>query len=42
LDHLNGILLTDRMGPTARLEHRKTLKDLEDQYAAANSSAGKT
>jgi len=42
LDHLNGILLTDRMGPTARLEHRKTLKDLEDQFAAANSSDGKT
>jgi peptide deformylase len=37
LDHLNGILLTDRMGPTAKLENRKLLKDLEDQYAAAAS-----
>ena len=35
LDHLNGTLLTDRMGPTARVEHRKTLKELEDKYAAA-------
>jgi peptide deformylase len=38
LDHLNGVLLTDRMGPTAKLEHRKTLKDLEDQYAAGHSA----
>jgi peptide deformylase len=34
LDHLNGILLTDRMGPSAKMEHRKLLKDLEDKYAA--------
>jgi len=38
LDHLNGILLTDRMGPTAKLENRKILKDLEDQYAAGAST----
>jgi peptide deformylase len=37
LDHLNGILLTDRMGPTAKLENRKILKDLEDQYATGAS-----
>lgn len=37
LDHLNGILLTDRMGPTAKLENRKLLKDLEDQYATGAS-----
>lgn len=36
LDHLNGTLLTDRMGPSAKVEHRKLLKDLEDQYAAAH------
>jgi peptide deformylase len=35
LDHLNGTMLTDRMGPTARMEHRKTLKELEDKYATA-------
>jgi peptide deformylase len=33
LDHLNGILLTDRMGPTAEMENRKMLKELEDKYA---------
>jgi peptide deformylase len=33
LDHLNGTLLTDRMGPLANMEHRKLLKELEDQYA---------
>jgi peptide deformylase len=32
-DHLNGTLLLDRMGPTARMTCRKILKDLEDQYA---------
>jgi len=33
-DHLNGIMLTDRMGPVARMANRKLLKDLEEQYAA--------
>jgi peptide deformylase len=33
-DHLNGTLLTDRMGPVAKMAHRKILKDLEEQYAA--------
>jgi len=32
-DHLNGILLTDRMGPVARMANRKKLKELEDRYA---------
>jgi peptide deformylase len=31
-DHLNGILLTDRMGPVAKMTHRKRLKELEDAY----------
>ena len=31
-DHLNGILLTDRMGPVARMTHRKKLKELEERY----------
>lgn len=31
-DHLNGILLTDRMGPVARMSNRKRLKELEDRY----------
>jgi peptide deformylase len=31
-DHLNGTLLTDRMGPVARLAARRMLKDLEDRY----------
>jgi peptide deformylase len=33
-DHLNGILLTDRMGALAKITHRRKLKDLEEQYAA--------
>jgi peptide deformylase len=32
-DHLNGIMLTDRMGPMAKLANRRTLKDLEAKYA---------
>jgi len=36
LDHLNGVLIIDRMGPTAKMESRKVLKDLEDKYEAAN------
>jgi peptide deformylase len=31
-DHLNGTLLTDRMGPVARMTHRKVLSDLKEQY----------
>jgi peptide deformylase len=31
-DHLNGILLTDRMGPMAKLSNRRTLKELEEKY----------
>jgi peptide deformylase len=38
IDHLDGILLTDRMGPVAKMAHRKILKDLEEQYAADHPS----
>lgn len=31
-DHLNGTLITDRMGPVAKLTHRKLLRDLEEQF----------
>ncbi len=32
-DHLNGIMLIDRMGSVAKLTNRKTLKELEEKYA---------
>ena len=35
-DHLNGTLLTDRMGPVARMAARRTLKDLEERYRGGN------
>jgi peptide deformylase len=38
-DHLNGILLLDRMGPAARITYRKLLKDLKDQYDADHPPA---
>jgi peptide deformylase len=35
-DHLNGTMLTDRMGPVARMAARRTLKELEEKYREAN------
>ena len=31
-DHLNGVMLTDRMGPVAKLTNRKLLSDLKATY----------
>jgi peptide deformylase len=31
-DHLNGTLLTDRMGPVAKLANRRILRELEEAY----------
>src|SRR5688572_5017957 len=31
-DHLNGTMLTDRMGPVAKMTHRKVLSELKEQY----------
>ncbi|MGH7215567.1 MAG: peptide deformylase [Tepidisphaeraceae bacterium] len=31
-DHLNGTLIIDRMGPTAKLTNRRLLKELEQKY----------
>ena len=39
IDHLNGTLIIDRMGSVAKMAHRKKLKDMEEQYAAAHPSA---
>ncbi|MBI5725674.1 MAG: peptide deformylase [Planctomycetes bacterium] len=33
LDHLDGRLLTDRMGALAKLAHRRSLKELQLQYS---------
>ncbi|HRK30488.1 MAG TPA: peptide deformylase [Tepidisphaeraceae bacterium] len=35
-DHLDGILLLDKMGPLDKLAARKKLKQLEEAYAAAH------
>jgi peptide deformylase len=32
MDHLNGVLIADRMSPTDRIVHRKQLKKLEDEF----------
>ena len=31
-DHLNGVLIIDRMGPSDRMATKRTLRALEDQY----------
>lgn len=33
-DHLNGALIIDRMGPVEKLQYRKVMKNLEEEYAA--------
>jgi peptide deformylase len=38
-DHLNGVLIIDRMGPTDRIGTRKTLRALEDQYKSGLARA---
>lgn len=40
-DHLNGTMLTDRMGAVAKVTNRRTLKELEEKYHAAHGKAGK-
>jgi peptide deformylase len=37
-DHLNGVLITDRMGDVARMAHRKQLRELEKEYEIAHPS----
>ena len=39
IDHLNGVLITDRMGTTAKMMSRRTLKELEEKYAAEHRAA---
>ena len=39
-DHLNGTLITDRMGAVAKMAARKTLRDLEEKYEALHGKKG--
>lgn len=41
-DHLNGTLLTDRMGPVARMANRKILADLKADYESTSPPAPST
>jgi peptide deformylase len=34
MDHIDGILLMDRMSLVARMSHRRDLKELEDKFSA--------
>lgn len=33
VDHLNGVLLLDRMGPVAKMTHRRAIREMEDKWA---------
>lgn len=35
-DHLDGVLILDKMPPTVKMSHRKKLKELEDDFAKAH------
>ncbi len=39
-DHLNGRMLTDRMGAVAKMTNRRLLKELEEKYAAEHGKRG--
>ena len=41
-DHLQGTMLTDRMGPVDKLKHRKAIKELEETYEKAHPPTAKT
>ena len=41
-DHLNGTMLTDRMGTVAKMTNRRILKELEEDYAAERGNGKKT
>ena len=40
-DHLNGTLLTDRMGTVAKMTNRRVLRELEDKYEAEHGKRQK-
>jgi peptide deformylase len=40
-DHLQGTMLTDRMGPVDKLKHRKAIKELEETYEKAHPTPPK-
>lgn len=40
-DHLNGTLLTDRMGAVAKMTNRRLLKELEEKYEGEHGKLGK-
>ena len=35
-DHLNGVLLLDKMGPTEKMRHRKAVRNLQDDWDDAH------
>lgn len=40
-DHLDGVLILDKMPPTVKMSHRRKLKELEDEYREAHAASAK-
>ncbi len=40
-DHLNGTMISDRMGPVAKLANRKLLRELEEKWAKEHPNEAK-
>ncbi len=40
-DHLNGVLLLDRMGPVAKMTHRKVIREMEEAWAETHPTEAK-
>ncbi len=41
MDHLNGVLICDRMTPASRIANRRLLKDLERKYKRSQAAGGR-
>ena len=41
-DHLNGVLILDRMGPVAKLRHRGAIRDLQEKWDIAHPKPAKS
>lgn len=42
IDHLNGVLIIDRMGPSAKMMFKRTLREMEESWAEAHPPRAKS
>jgi peptide deformylase len=41
-DHLNGVLIIDRMGPSAKMMFKRTLREMEDEWTQTHPSPARS